>query len=125
MKTVTAINEICELLRERLENVPVFDYTLPDGFDKTCLVVRETSFDEYERVGEYCVDIYAPNTTRLVGELIDNSYPDMATIAPLADIVMELCDDLWLPGFSSSIHKRQLIREEGRHCLNICLTIQF
>gem|GEM_PF-5973932 len=120
----TAVSRICELLRTYTD-VPVFDYTMPDAFDETGLVVRETLYNEATEEGEYEIRIYAPNQSRVIEGLTDNSYPDIEILERETDRVNEACRHLWGIDYNGWIHRRQLHKEGNMHYLTICLTIQF
>ncbi len=57
------VEKLCQLFREHV-TIPVFDYSLPDDFTFTCLVVREDSYNLELGEGEYHLNIYVPNTEK-------------------------------------------------------------
>lgn len=119
-----AVKKLSQLLSAGLD-VPVFEHTLPDGYDEACVVVAEVSFDASTSEGAYTIRTYAPNKPRTVGEITDNSCPDMDTLEAVSDQVFALMEDLWDTGFNGWIHTRQLVSEGIMHYFNISLTIQF
>lgn len=119
-----AVKKLSQLLGDALD-VPVFEHTLPEGYAEACVVVAETSFDAETSEGEYAIHIYAPNEPRTVGEIVDNSCPDMDTLEGLSDVVVDTVSDLWDTGFNGWVRKRQLVSEGTMHYFNISLTIQF
>lgn len=121
----TAVNDICGFLKQEVD-VPVFDYTLPDGFSSACIVVSETTFDEEREEGTYHVNLYAPDKTRIQDGVTDNAYPDMETLTEVANQVLPLLCDIRTDEFNGWVTKRNLLKEgNNMHYINICLTIQF
>ena len=118
------VETISELLGEEL-SIPVFQYTLPDNYEKKCVVVNEIAYDYQMAEGEYHIDIYAPNRERTIDGNTDLSLPDMDAIIDIRRDVFEVLRNYWNSDFDLNIIKSQLTKSGFMHYLNICLTIQF
>lgn len=118
------VKEICETLQEEI-SVPVFEFTLPDGYINKCIVVTEQAHDYAVDEGEFHINIYTPNITRMVDGEEDHSCPDRDSMDELHHQVRQILRDMWNSEFDLNLVKSQLIREGAMHYLNICLTIQF
>lgn len=119
------VKNICEILREEI-SIPVFEYTLPDGYTRKCIVVAELGHDFLVGEGEYHVNIYAPNVTRLVDDGIeDHSCPDRDTLDDLYQQVSQVLRGLWNSEYDINLVQSQLVRDGAMHYLNLFLTIQF
>lgn len=116
------VQQLCELFREHI-NIPVFDYTLPDGFSSTCMVIREESYHIDSGESEYHINIYVPNKLRVFGNMSDNSYPDIEKIDALGEQTLSIYNTHWNDPFRTWIHTRKYIKERNMHYLNLCLTI--
>jgi len=116
------VQKLCQLFREHL-NIPVFDYSLPDDFSSTCLVIREDSYNLELAEGEYHLNIYVPNKLRVFGNYSDSSYPDIDKIDTLGEQVISLFNAHWHEPYKCWIHTRKYIKEGNMHYLNICLTM--
>lgn len=104
-----AVKKLCELLQSSVE-VSVYEYTLPDEFVGTGVVVNEVSYDNELDEAQYTVSIYAP---------------DMEKIEAIADKILPLLDNLWELDFNGWVHKRELLSEGNMHFLAISLILQF
>ncbi|MDR2968296.1 MAG: hypothetical protein LBV32_01675 [Tannerellaceae bacterium] len=116
------VEKLCRLFREHVV-IPVFDYSLPDDFSSTCLVIREDSYNLELAEGEYHLNIYVPNKLRIFGDYSDNSYPDIDKIDILGEQIISLFNTYWHDPYKCWIHTRKYIKERNMHYLNICLTI--
>jgi len=117
------VKNICELLREEV-NVPVFEYCLPDSYNKECLVVNMASYDHQLEMGEYHINIYAPNREREVDGQPDYSAPDIDTIENRDIIVKNVLRGLWNSYYDINMVKSQLVKDGNMHYLNKSITIQ-
>ena len=121
---MNAVKSICEILREEIA-IPVFEYTLPDGYARKCIVMTEQGHDFTSGEGEYCINIYAPNIARIIDDgMEDYSCPDRDAIDELYLQVSQVLRELWNLDYDINLVYSQLMKDGAMHYLNLSLTIQ-